>query len=149
MDEFPIPVWGEIDRLIEEGENHLDEDDREVEALACFQAAWDLLPEPKDRQDSADRLLAAIGDCYFFLGEWDASHRAYQCVVRNDVTNPFVRLRLGQTLFEMGNFQEANNWMVPAYLEEGIALFDGEDPKYLAHVKEQLDPPAGGWPEGW
>ena len=52
-------------------------------------------------------------------------------------------------LTELGNPTGANDWMAPAYLEEGIALFDGEDPKYLAHVKENLDPPEGGWPEGW
>jgi tetratricopeptide (TPR) repeat protein len=149
MEQLSNPVWSEIDRLTEEGEAYLDEDDREAEALACFQAAWDLLPEPKDQQEPADRLLAAIGDCYFFLGEWDACHRAYQCVARSDVTNPFARLRLGQTLFELGNPTEANNWMVPAYLQEGVALFAGEDPKYLAHVKRQLDPPEGSWPEGW
>ena len=102
------------------------------------------MPEPKDRQEPADRLLAAIGDCYFFLGEWDACYRAYQCVAQNGTTNPFVRLRLGQTLFELGNPTEANDWMVPAYLEEGAALFAGEDPKYLAHVKALLEPPAGG-----
>src|SRR3569623_2855387 len=103
MREPPDNTRPEIGRLIAEGEALLDEDDREAEALACFQAAWDLLPAPKDRQESADRLLAAIGDCYFFLGEWDACHRAYQCVVQNGVMNPFVRLRLGQTLFELGN----------------------------------------------
>jgi hypothetical protein len=149
MDEQSDPIWSEIDRLLAEGEGLLDEDDAEAEALACFQAAWDLLPEPKDRQEQAVRILAAIGDCYFFLGEWDACHRAYQCVVQNGVMNPFVRLRLGQTFFELGNPAGANDWMVPAYLEEGVALFDDEDPKYLAHVKANLDPPEGSWPPGW
>ena len=28
-------------------------------------------------------------------------------------------------------------------------LFADEDPKYVEFIKSQLEPPPGGWPEGW
>jgi hypothetical protein len=65
------------------------------------------------------------------------------------VANPFLRLRLGQALYELGDEQEAANWLVPAYLSEGPALFEDDDPKYLEFFCSKLAPPPGGWPEGW
>src|SRR5262245_44719732 len=118
-------VLAEVERLFAEGEAHLDEGEDE-EALACFQAAWHLLPDPKDEQDSASRLLAAVGDCHFFLGHWEASYRTFQRLVQgwgDMLENPYIRLRLGQSLFEMGDLSEALNWMMFAYLSEGTKLF--------------------------
>ena len=35
-------------------------------------------------------------------------------------------------------------------LEAAERLFaEGEDPKYLESFRGQLQPPPGGWPEGW
>ena len=44
---------------------------------------------------------------------------------------------------------EATNWLAPVYLAEGVAPFAGEDPKYLESFRGRLEPPPGGWPEGW
>jgi hypothetical protein len=140
----------EAERLLAEGEDFADAE-QDLEALARFRAAWDALPEPRDEQDPAARILAAIADIHFYLGEWDKCRQAIQDAFRcgADVANPFLRLRLGQSLYELGERDEATNWMAPAYLEEGLALFEGEDPKYLASFRDRLEPPPGGWPEGW
>lgn len=63
--------------------------------------------------------------------------------------NPYLRLRLGQCLFELGEMREAANWLSGAYLLEGKKIFAEDDPKYLEFVKDKLQPPPGGWPEGW
>jgi hypothetical protein len=63
--------------------------------------------------------------------------------------NLFLRLRLGQSLYELGNEREAANWLVPVYLTEGRKPFEREGPKYLEFFREKLHPPEGGWPEGW
>jgi tetratricopeptide (TPR) repeat protein len=151
MGELPDGDWAAVERLLAEGEECADEG-RDAEALARFQAAWDLLPEPKAECEPALRVLAAIADSYFHLGNWPACYKTLQTAVKNwDVAleNPFIRLRMGQSLFEMGDLREAGNWMVPAYVTEGKRLFEDEEPKYLAFVKAQLAPPPGGWPEGW
>jgi hypothetical protein len=99
----------------------------------------------------ATQIQAAIADCCFFLGDWDGCRNAVQEAFRYgaDVGNPFLRLRLGQSLYELGDVAEAENWLVPVYLTEGLAPFDGEDPKYLDSFRSKLLPPPGGWPEGW
>jgi tetratricopeptide (TPR) repeat protein len=141
-----------VDELIQEGEVLLDEYDQEEQALVCFQEAWALLPEPKEEHSLASNILAAMGDCHFFLGRWEEAHRIFQRIIKTFdgmQTNPFVRMRLGQCLFELRNLSEACNWMVPVYLGEGSNFFESEDPKYVAYLKEHLDPPPGGWPEGY
>jgi tetratricopeptide (TPR) repeat protein len=120
-------------------------------ALERFQRAWEALPEPKAEQDLAVPTLAAIADCHFYLKDWDSCHEAMQRALQcgASVDNPFIRLRLGQSLFELGNEREAANWLVPVYLTEGRAPFAEDDPKYLEFFRGKLKPPEGGWPEGW
>jgi hypothetical protein len=72
---------------------------------------------------------------------------AFRCGA--DLGNPFFRLRLGQSLYELGDEQEAANWLVPVYLTEGRKPLEGENPKYLEFFRGKLQPPQGGWPEGW
>jgi hypothetical protein len=136
--------------LFAEGDD-LADDGQHADALACFRAAWAALPEPRDDQGPSVRILAGIADGHFFLGEWDACRDAVQHAFRcgEDPSNPFLRLRLGQNLYELGDEEEAANWLIPAYLSEGRALFEGEDPKYLELLQNKLKPPPGGWPEGW
>ena len=143
-------VTDEIERLFAEGEEFTDAE-QDSDALIRFRAAWDLLPEPKDEQPPAVRILAAIADCHFYLGNWEECRRAVQHAFRcgAEVDNPFLRLRLGQSLYELGGEQEAANWLVPVYLQEGRKPFEDEEPKYLQFVRTRLDPPPGGWPEGW
>src|SRR5262249_44277801 len=115
-------------------------------------AARDLLPEPRTDWEAALWILAAIGDAHFLAGNWQGARDALMEAVKGcagAAENPFVRLRLGQSLFELGELREAGDWMAPAYLMEGKRLFAAEDPKYLAYLKSQLQPPPGGWPEGW
>ncbi|WP_020472605.1 hypothetical protein [Zavarzinella formosa] len=140
----------EADRLFAEGEELADAGN-EAEALARFQAAWAALPEPRDEQEPAAMILAAIADSQFYLGQWEACRETVQQAFRcgADVANPFLRLRLGQSLYELGNEPEAANWLTPAYLSEGRALFADDDPKYLEFFQGKLAPPPGGWPEGW
>jgi hypothetical protein len=122
-----------------------------AEALGQFQAAWVALPKPREVQEPATRILGAIVDCHFHLGEWEDCRKvvqqAFHCGAGTD--NPFLRLRFGQSLYEMGDEQEAANWLTPAYLSEGRPLFEDDDPKYLAFLRGRLRPPPGDWPDGW
>jgi hypothetical protein len=138
------------ERLFAKGEDLADAQ-LDGAALNCFRAAWEVLPEPREEQRPAGRILAAIADSCFYLGQWaacrDAVQHAFRCGA--DPANPFLRLRLGQALFELGEQQEAEGWLVPAFLSEGPSLFADEDPKYLASFRGRLCPPPGEWPPGW
>ncbi len=121
------------------------------EALPHLQAAWDALPEPKSNNELAVQILAAIADCHFYLREWKECCETVQCAFQcgTDLDNPFFRLRLGQSLYELGDEQEAANWLVPVYLMEGRTLFEIDGLKYLEFFHNKLKEPPGGWPEGW
>src|SRR5262249_15427555 len=140
----------EVERLFAEGEELADAEEY-GDALARFQAAWDRLPKPKEAQEWAVQILAAIADAHFYLGEWekcrDAVQHAFRCGAELD--NTCSRLRLGQILYELGEEREAANWLVPVYLAEGREPFKADDPKYLEFFRSKLRPPKGGWPEGW
>jgi tetratricopeptide (TPR) repeat protein len=142
----------QIQRILEEGDDHLNEG-RSGEAIALFEIAWQLLPERRTEQPYALHVLAAIGDARFQRGDFaagrDAFMTAMRCAYGEPVGNPFLRLRLGQCMFELGETKEAANWLAGAFLSEGTKLFAEDDPKYLAFIKTQLEPPPGGWPEGW
>lgn len=140
----------EAERLFDEGEELIDAG-RDADALNRFQAAWDALPEPKGEQEHAGPILAALVDTQFFLGDWEGCRRAVQQAFHHGESpdNTFLRLRLGQSLYELGDEQGAADWLVPVYLAEGREPFEDEDPKYLEFFRGRLDPPPGGWPEGW
>jgi tetratricopeptide (TPR) repeat protein len=127
------------------------DDEQYPKALACFQSAWQALPEPRDKQDLAVAILGGIADCQFLLGQWDECRQSVQEAFRcgAELDDTFLRLRLGQSLYELGNQEEAANWLVPVYLSEGREPFAAEDPKYLEFFRSKLEPPAGGWPKGW
>ena len=141
-----------IHRLLNEGDELLNKD-RPEEALALYVTAWELLPEPRTDQPYALHVLAAMGDARFdrrdFAAGRDAFMTAMRCAHGEPVGNPYLRLRLGQCMYELGEMTEAANWLAGAYLSEGTKLFAHDDPKYLEFIKSQLKPPPGGWPEGW
>ena len=116
-------------------------------AVAVYEKAWALLPEPRFEWKAATWILAAIGDAQFQSGSVKAA-----CETLNDamhcpdaIGNPFLHLRLGQCQFELGNVPRANDELARAYMGGGSELFAAEDPKYLAHLKTVLREPVGGW----
>jgi hypothetical protein len=115
------------------------------------ESAWESLPEPRTDWSAGEWIMAAIGDVQFVQGNFAASRKAFMTALKcgGSPDNPFLRLRLGQCLFELGDRQEAANWLAGAYLLEGKKLFADDDPRYLEFIKSQLEPPPGGWPEGW
>lgn len=121
------------------------------DALPDLQAAWDALPEPKNDQELSVQILAAIADCHFYSREWheccETVQYAFHCGA--DLDNPFFRLRLGQSLYELGDEQEAANWLAPVYLMEGRTPFEIDGLKYLEFFRNKLKEPQGGWPDGW
>ena len=124
-----------VARLFAQGENYADANMAGA-ALNCFRAAWDVLPEPRESQALAVCIMTAVADESFFLRQWagcrDSIQHAFRCGA--DPANPFLRLRLGQALFELGEAAEAENWFIPAFLAEGPSLFANEDPKYLSSL---------------
>lgn len=88
----------------------------------------------------AIEILVAISDCEFRLGHWEACYQAMQDALRSGLSadDSFARLRLGQSLYELGDERNAANWLAPVYLAHGREPFLKEDPKYLEFLRAQL-----------
>ncbi len=151
MAELSSDDYAEVLRICSEGDEFAQTRDFD-QALLRYRQAWELLPEPRYQWEAAEWLLAAIGDAEFQRGEFAAARKALMDAmmsVDSAKANPFLRMRLGECMYETGEEAEAANWLGLAFATEGLALFGGEHPKYFAFVKSKLQPPPGGRPEGW
>jgi tetratricopeptide (TPR) repeat protein len=118
---------------------------RYPDAVDLYRRAWSLLPEPKEVWSAATWLLVAIADAQFlsleFASAADTLESAKFCP--GAIGNPFVHLRLGQSLLETGNRDRALDELTRAYMGGGREIFEEDDPKYLAALATVLKPPPG------
>lgn len=49
--------------------------------------------------------------------------------------NPFILLRIGQCCYELRQFEEAENYLLQAYMYEENEIFRGEPEKYYNLIK--------------
>ena len=108
MAELPDKLNAQIQRICAEGDALIDQQ-RYEDAVARFSSAWELLPSPQTDWVAATWILAAIADAHFLRGDFASMRKPLMMAMRCDgaTANPFLRLRLGQCLFELGN------WMKP------------------------------------
>ena len=143
--ELPNDVHTEISRLSQEG-NEQAERGNYGDAIATYVKALELLPEPITDWEACTWLLTAIGDTYFRAESYEQARGALSDAMHcpGAIGNPFIHLRLGQAQFELGNLTRANDELTRAYMGAGKEIFEDEDPKYFAHLKTVLLPPANG-----
>ena len=105
-------------------------------AIAEFRNGVELLPEPKNWYDHYMWLMAGIGDAYFMMSDYTNARAALTEAqsARPGQQNAFVQLRLGQSLFELGRMNRAEEHLMRAYLLHGFSIFDKDDPKYRDHM---------------
>lgn len=125
----------------------LAEQGRPGDAIARYEAAWDLLPEPRTDWSAATWILAAIGDVHYLDCEFERGRAVLLTAMHcpEAIGNPFLHLRLGQCQFELGDLPKAGDELARAYLGGGGELFRAEDPRYYEYLQTILDEPPGGW----
>jgi tetratricopeptide (TPR) repeat protein len=103
-----------------------------AEAIADFEQALALIPEPVEEWEASTWILIALGDCHFLQGNFAAALEPLErALVCPDVEGTeFLALRLGQVLFELGQKEEARAALTDAWELGGPELFEDEDPKY-------------------
>ena len=133
--ELPDALYQEIKRLCEDGDD-LASDGDHVEAIAEYHKAWLLVPEPKTDWNASTWILAALADAFFFTANWQQARRAlsYAMHCPGALGNPFLHLRFGQVLFELGELDKAADELIRAYMGGGKKSFEKDDPKYLAFL---------------
>jgi tetratricopeptide (TPR) repeat protein len=139
--ELDDSIHDDITDLCEQGDAFAADGDYRG-ALPLYHQAWELLPEPKEDWDAATWLLSAIGDAHFGLGEFQEVIAALQTALQcpDGLGNPFIHLRLGEALFEIGNQDRAGDELTRAYMAAGREIFGEEDPKYFTFLRSILQP---------
>jgi len=145
MTELPPALHEQIKRLCADGDRLASRGLHE-QAIATYNDAWSLMPEPATDWEASTWVLAAIGDAAFAGGFWTCGIDALQCALHcpAGATNPFVQLRLGQCQFERKQLDDAAGHLTRAYMLEGKDIFARENPKYFGFLQTRLEPPASG-----
>ena len=145
MTELEPHLHTRINRFCEIGDT-LAAEGKYSDAVAAYQYAWNLLPDPKENWEAATWIQTAIGDAHFLNGNYAAALIALKQAMRcpDAIGNPFIHLRLGQTQFELDNKDRAADELMRAYMGAGAEIFVGEAPKYLQYlgtVAENIEKP--------
>jgi len=134
--ELDESVHRDVTRLCAAGDE-LAEQGRYEEAVAEYNKAWELIPEPKTDWNASTWILAAIADACFMIGKNKSARQALESAMTcpGGLGNPFLHLRLGQVLFDAGELDGAADDLMRAYMGGGPEIFEAEDPKYLTFLK--------------
>lgn len=107
------------------------------EAIAEYNKAWALVPDPKNEWNASTWILAAIADAAFLAGYKTSAREAlhYAMTCPDALGNPFLHLRYGQVLLDSDEPDAAADELMRAYMAEGSEIFATEDPRYLTFLK--------------
>lgn len=132
-------AYDQIVKLCNEG-NAFVEKGKDDKAIESYMAALDLVPLPKNNWETSTWIYTALGDTYFLNCEYEKAksnfYNALNCP--DGISNPFILLRLGESLFEYEEFDKAKEYLLRAYILEGYKLFFNEDDKYFELIKDMI-----------
>ncbi|MDO5682528.1 MAG: hypothetical protein Q4G46_06850 [Propionibacteriaceae bacterium] len=128
MDEV---IAAKLDEHVRAGTEHLENGDDEA-ALKSFEAALDLLDEPKDMWVAATWLYASIANIHFEAGRWQEARDNFTAASNAPagLSNAYIQLRRGQAEFELGNMEAAAHHLLFAHMRGPKGLLEDQDPKY-------------------
>jgi tetratricopeptide (TPR) repeat protein len=135
---LPDDVYERVSDLSERG-NNLFEVGRIDEAIAIWQSALALLPEPREKWEASMWLHASIGDAQQQSGRiQDALYSFQKAAASADgYANGFIQLGIGKSLFDLGRTEESTDPLLRAFMAEGEDIFEESSPKYLDHLRRQ------------
>jgi hypothetical protein len=148
--QLPAEIAARIQRLKEEAAALAASGDWAA-ALERLMAARKSLPFPTTRWEEARDLCCEIAEAYYRLGDFKKSREEWQLlrIFWFDFAkrNLHAVMRLGQTWCETENAEEGAKLLARVVRRGGWELLRGEDPKYIAIMKEHAPAPADGWPQ--
>ena len=138
--ELSDEIYEQIEEYTEKGNHFCDYEEWE-KAIICFNKALELLPEPKDDWEAATWIYAALGDVCFFLERYEDALEHLKCarMCPDGMANPFILLRIGESYYELGEYNLAKRYFFEVYMMEGTEMFEEEDEKYFGVIKTLLD----------
>jgi len=110
------------------------------DAISKYQEALLLVPENKKEWETATWIYTALGDTCFLKRDFergkDYLFDAFNCP--GGISNPFISLRLGECLAELGEVDKSKEYLLRAYMLEGGSIFQNEDARYFDIIKEEI-----------
>jgi hypothetical protein len=144
MSELPPDVSAEVEALSAEGDGAAAAG-AWAQAVLRYEAALELLPEPKHRWGAALWLWYCIADARWrgrdFAGALEPLSLA---LLHGDPGNALVHLRRGQCLVELGHEADGVDALARAFAGGGRALFAREEPRWLALIADLAEIPLPG-----
>ena len=129
----------DIERICRAADDFLDEGNTK-EAYRKYKEALDIIPNPKTSYETATWIFVSIGDLFFKNKQYDMARdyffEAKNCP--NGVSNPYVLFRLGQSLVETKDNNQAKEFLLRAYMLVGEDIFWDEDEKYYNVIKDLI-----------
>ena len=127
----------DIERICRAADDFLDEGNTK-EAYRKYKEALDIIPNPKTSYETATWIFVSIGDLFFKNKQYEMARdyffEAKNCP--NGVSNPYVLFRLGQSLVETKDNNQAREFLLRAYMLVGDDIFWDEDEKYYDVIKD-------------
>ncbi|AVS91625.1 hypothetical protein C8246_07235 [Paracidovorax avenae] len=133
--QLPDDIHQQVTALAEKANEALESGQPSV-AIEPLQQALVMLPEPQTDWEAWTWLNGTLGEAYFDLCDYKMAKISFLDAMSgpDGISNPYLLLRAGQTLFELGELAQARHMLAKAHMQEGDELFSDEDPKYLAFL---------------
>lgn len=129
--ELESGVYQKIVRLSESGDSYTNQEKWD-KALMQYYKALELVPDSKYQWEASTWLYVAIGDVYYYKKEYNEAinsmNEALKCP--NALGNPYINLRIGESYYELGDYNNAKRYLVEAYIVDGMDIFEDELSKY-------------------
>lgn len=127
----------DIERICRAADDFLEEGNTK-DAYRKYKEALDIIPNPKTSYETATWIFVSIGDLFFKNKQYEMARdyffEAKNCP--NGVSNPYVLFRLGQSLVETKDNNQAREFLLRAYMLVGDDIFWDEDQKYYDVIKD-------------
>ena len=137
--ELQNELYDKILSICAKGDNFV-EDFKYDEAIEMYLNALELIPQPKQMWEASTWIYVALGDTYYIKKDFTSS-KSYLFDAVNcpgGIENPFIMLRLGESLFELGEISKAKEYLLKAYMLEGYVIFNSEEDKFFDIIKDEI-----------
>ncbi len=136
MQELPPEIAAEVDALSAEGDGAA-ADGAFAQAVLRFEAALELLPEPRGQWGAASSLWSAVADVRWRGRDFAGALEPIALAMHHGAEgNPFLHLRRGQCLVELGHVADGLDALARAFAGGGRALFAREEPRWLDAIAD-------------
>jgi tetratricopeptide (TPR) repeat protein len=122
---------------------------KNLKAVDSYLKAYEFLPEPKDQWNCTPSILRGVAENYYLKAFFDSkseeesrkyyllSLQYFEEYMKNPDNIGFAvnHGQIGRIWYELGNFDNAKEELIRAYMAEGKEWFDDLNPKYYELIR--------------